>query len=89
MTYKQFIKDLFFGLVIGSVLIVGSLLLVRPFNYEITKENKMLSEKLLILERENSILKGENQTYKKWVDTMILSLTKEQRVEILKKNNII
>jgi hypothetical protein len=89
MTYKQFIKDLFFGLVFGSVLIVGSLLSVRPFNYEITKENKMLSEKLLILERENSILKGENQTYKKWVDTMILSLTKEQRVEILKKNNII
>jgi hypothetical protein len=89
MTYKQFIKDLFFGLVFGSVLIVGSLLSVRPFNYEITEENKMLSEKLLILERENSILKGENQTYKKWVDTMILSLTKEQRVEILKKNNII
>jgi hypothetical protein len=45
MNYKNFIKDLFFGLVIGSVLIVGFSLLVRPLNLEITEENETLSEK--------------------------------------------
>ena len=82
MNYKNFIKDLFFGLVIGSVLIVGFSLLVRPLNLEITEENETLSEKVLILERENSKLKGENQVYRKCVDTLILSLTKEQRNKI-------
>lgn len=82
MNYKNFIKDLFFGLVIGSVLIVGFSLLVRPLNLEITEENETLSEKVLILERENSKLKGENQVYRKCVDTLILSLTKEQRDKI-------
>lgn len=82
MNYKNFIKDLFFGLVIGSVLIVGFSLLVRPLNFEITEENETLSEKVLILERENSKLKGENQVYRKCVDTLILSLTKEQRDKI-------
>lgn len=82
MNYKNFIKDLFFGLVIGSVLIVGFSLMVRPLNLEITEENETLSEKVLILERENSKLKGENQVYRKCVDTLILSLTKEQRDKI-------
>jgi hypothetical protein len=82
MNYKNFIKDLFFGLVIGSVLIVGFSLLVRPLNLEITEENETLSEKVLVLERENSKLKGENQVYRKCVDTLILSLTKEQRDKI-------
>lgn len=82
MNYKNFIKDLFFGLVIGSVLIFGFSLLVRPLNFEITEENETLSEKVLILERENSKLKGENQVYRKCVDTLILSLTKEQRDKI-------
>ena len=82
MNYKNFIKDLFFGLVIGSVLIVGFSLLVRPLNLEITEENETLSEKVLVLERENSKLKGENQVYRKCVNTLILSLTKEQRDKI-------
>lgn len=85
MNYKNFIKDLFFGLVIGSVLIVGFSLLVRPLNLEITKENETLKVKVAELEREVSHLKGEKSTYKRWVDSMIVSLNYEQKIDLIKK----
>jgi hypothetical protein len=85
MTYKQFIKDLFFGLVIGSVLVVGINLLVRPFSVGLENKNEELKIQVAKLERDVSHLKGENASYKRWVDSMMCSLTVEQKLDLMKK----
>lgn len=85
MNYKNFIKDLFFGLVIGSVMIVGMVLIVKPLSVGVIDENENLKIKVVELEREVSHLKGEKSTYKRWVDSMMLSLTNEQKLDLMKK----
>lgn len=85
MNYKEFFKDLFFGLVIGSVLIVGMVLLVKPLSIGLRDENEDLKIQVIELEREVSHLKGENASNKRWVDSMMVILTKEQKLDLMKK----
>jgi hypothetical protein len=76
------LKDLLIGFAIGAVFISVSNVLstkVEP------KQIDDLEEKVYLLERSLSKVEGENNTHKRWVDSMTPMLSQEQRLSLLKK----
>jgi len=59
--------------------------LVKPLSIGLRDENEDLKIQVIELEREVSHLKGENSTNKRWVDSMMCILTKEQKLDLMKK----
>jgi len=75
-------KDLLIGLFLGIVLTLFSGLM-SPTNQK--EEFELVEEKIFNLERQVSSLKGENESYKRWIDSTMVLLNQDQRNELLRK----
>lgn len=76
------LKDLLIGILFGVALSIASNIAFRP---NPSKMKGLMKDEVFELRRENARLEGENEYYKKFVDSTITVLTPEQKIEILQK----
>jgi hypothetical protein len=76
------LKDLLIGILFGVALSIASNIAFRP---NPPKMKGLMKDEVFELRRENARLEGENEYYKKFVDSTITVLTPEQKMEILQK----
>jgi len=75
-------KDLLIGISFGVLLTITS---EFAFKTKSTSVTEITKDEVFELQRENSKLEGENNYYKRFVDSTMNVLTTEQKMDLLKK----